>query len=119
MYLDIRGCASVHSFALGYRCPHAAALASISPYKFALAHDCVINARRRGDAAEKTIYQYLSGCRKTGIQFEASYVAEIKQREPAIVFEEEGTHGTRIIRVMAIISRNQPLEFFCVSSIEY
>ena len=57
--------------------------ASISPYKFALAHDCVINARRRG--REKTMYQYLSGLSRENPRhstLEASYahVPATKQR---------------------------------------
>lgn len=94
-----------------YLCVHAAAL-SISAYKFAVAHDCVINAQedvyRRKKTKKKTTYQYLSASR-TGIPiYPGDEVAKRLESSTATDFEQGIRKRTRVARgssrVMAVIS---------------
>lgn len=95
-----------------YLCVHAAAL-SISAYKFAVAHDCVINAQedvcRRKKIKKKRRINIYRPASRTGIPiYPGDEVAKRLESSTATDFEQGIRKRTRVARgssrVMAVIS---------------
>lgn len=96
----------------GYLCVHAAAL-SISAYKFAAAHDCVINAQ------EKRVDIYIKKKKKKndisifiGLWIGKIGIVTIKLRNDSNVRNEHARHVDHSCNGVLLVNE-QPMEFFC------